>query len=45
MQSPTPSGNPPNSSTASSQAAQDAINNFTKAINRYLGQRILFNYL
>ena len=33
MQSPTPSGNPPNSSTASSQAAQAVINDFTATIN------------
>lgn len=33
MQSTTPPSNPPNSSTASSQVAQDAINSFTKKIN------------
>ena len=34
MQAATPPGNPPNSSTASSQVAQDAINSFTNAINK-----------
>ena len=34
MQSATPpSGNPPNNSTASSQAAQEVISNFTKRID------------
>ena len=33
MQSATPPSNPPNSSTASSQAAQEVISNFTKKID------------
>jgi hypothetical protein len=41
MQSATPpSGNPPNSSTASSQAAQEVISDFTKRIDERLFQLV-----